>query len=307
MNVYITGASGLIGTAVAQKLRAENHRVIAMVRRSPKLDEVQWTPGIKLGPSLFADADVVIHLAGTSIAARWSERTKREIRDSRVLGTTTIAEAVAASFAANGKPKTMLSASAIGFYGDRGNEALTESSGPGAGFLPQICQLWESAAAPARQVGVRVVHLRIGLVLTRQGGALPQMLLPFRLGLGGRIGSGRQYWSWIALPDVVRAVLLCAHDDNIAGPVNLTSPQPVTNREFTKALGAVLKRPTILPVPRFAARLAIGEGVDELLLASARVMPRALQKAGFEFRYPELRFALEAALASPSQTENNKR
>lgn len=297
MKVCITGASGMIGSALAGRLRSEGHKVIALVRSRPRdTNERQWTPGTALGPASLADADVVVHLAGKNIGVRWTDSAKREILSSRIDGTSTIARALAESFRTGGKPSVLVSASAIGIYGDRGDEVLTEESATGTGFLPDVGREWESGADPARQAGVRVVHPRMGLVLTREGGALARMLLPFKLGVGGRIGDGRQYWSWITLPDVVDATLFCIANSGISGIVNFTAPNPVSNREFTKILGSVLHRPTVFPTPKLALRIVLGEGADELLLASARVIPSRLQSAGYSFRHRDLRSALEAAL-----------
>jgi uncharacterized protein (TIGR01777 family) len=217
---------------------------------------------------------------------------KREIRESRLLGTATISRAVAAAFGACGKPSVLVSASAIGYYGSRGSELLTESSSSGTGYLAELCREWEAAASPAAEAGVRVVLPRLGVVLSREGGALSRLLPIFRLGFGGRVGNGRQYWSWITLEDVVAAIEFAIATPSLSGPVNLTSPNPVTNAGFTAALARALRRPALLPVPAFALRLALGEMADEALLASQRVQPEKLLKAGFPFAHPQLDEAL---------------
>ncbi|HMO83910.1 MAG TPA: TIGR01777 family oxidoreductase, partial [Lacipirellulaceae bacterium] len=239
-------------------------------------------------------AAAVVHLAGENIAARrWTADFKRRIRDSRIQGTRLIADAIAR---AADKPRALICASAIGYYGDRGDEQLTEDSPPGGDYLADVCREWEAACQPARDAGVRVVNARIGVVLSPDGGALAKMLTPFKLGAGGKLGDGRQYMSWIALDDVVAALAALAASPQYAGPVNLTAPHPVTNAEFTHKLGRVLRRPTLFPVRAFAARLAFGEMADALLLASTRVVPQALQNAGHTFQYPELEGALRHLL-----------
>ena len=236
-----------------------------------------------------------MNLAGESIAARrWTGSVKERIRRSRVDGTRLLAETLGRL---TRRPQALVSASAVGYYGHRGDEPLTEESPPGSGFLAEVCREWEAAADPARAAGIRVVHPRLGVVLAGQGGALPRMALPFRLGVGGVIGSGRQYWSWIEVGDLVRAIELCLALDTLAGPVNAVAPIPVTNREFTRALGRVLRRPTLVPLPAAAVRLLLGEMGRALLLDSARVLPRRLERAGFRFRHPDLEAALRAALA----------
>ena len=250
-----------------------------------------WEPATgALSPGALDGVDGVVHLAGENIAAgRWTAARKARIRDSRVDGTRRLSEALARL---EQPPKTFIVASAIGFYGDRGDERVTEASAPGSGFLPEVCQAWEAAAAPASDAGIRVVHLRIGIVLTPAGGALGQMLLPFKMGVGGVIGSGRQYMSWVALDDVLASVLHALRTEGLSGPVNVVAPNAVTNAEFTNALGRVLRRPTVLPMPAFAARLVFGEMGDALLLASARVEPTRLEESGFVFGYPVLDGAL---------------
>jgi uncharacterized protein (TIGR01777 family) len=258
-----------------------------------------WNPDtgqIDLGRA--GDIDAVIHLAGETIAQRWTPKTKQRIRDSRVEGTRLLAETLATMPA---PPKVLVCASATGFYGDRGEEWLDEKSAPGAGFLADVCQEWEQAAQPARERGIRVVHLRIGIVLTPKGGALAKMLPSFRLGLGGRLGDGRAYWSWIALDDLLEAIQHAFADASVHGPVNVVSPNPVTNAEFTKTLGRVLNRPTILPVPRFAVDLLFGEMGREAILPSFRVKPAKLTEAGFRFGFPDLEPALRHLLEGVKQ------
>lgn len=296
MKVLITGATGLVGSALVPLLTTTGHEVSRLVRSQPtEPNDIPWDPaqGI-LHPARLEGHDAVVHLAGENIAgARWTTAFKQRIRDSRLVGTRRLCETLAKL---SHKPKTLVCASAIGYYGDRGGEALTETSAPGEGFLPDVCREWEAACEPARQAGIRVVNLRIGVVLSPKGGALAQMLTPFRLGGGGVVGSGRQYWSWIAIDDVVGAILHCLTHAELSGPVNATAPSPVTNHEFTKTLGAVLHRPTVIPMPAFAARLALGEMADALLLSSTRVLPQQLQSTGYHFRCPTLESALRHVL-----------
>lgn len=296
MNVLISGSSGLIGSELVTRLTSGGHCVGRLVRRAPLNDaEISWNPETgAVDLARLGGFDAVVHLAGENIAAgRWSEAVKRRIRDSRVEGTRRLCEALAQLEA---PPKHLVCASAIGYYGDRGEEVLTEDSAMGTGFLAEVCRDWEAAADPARAQGLRVVHLRIGVVLSPRGGALQKMLLPFRLGAGGVVGSGRQYWSWIALDDVAGACLHVLTHPELTGPVNAVSPHPATNREFTQTLGRVLRRPTVFPLPGFAARLALGEMAEALLLASARVVPQRLLSSGYEFRYPDLEAALRHLL-----------
>jgi uncharacterized protein (TIGR01777 family) len=287
----ISGASGLIGSALVSSLESRGCKVTRLVRRETgDANEVRWDPMHAVPPDLVSGFDMIIHLSGESVAGRWTEAKKKRIRDSRVVSTQNLSNALAKAAT---PPKTFISASAIGYYGSRGEEILNEESPSGAGFLAEVCRQWETATEAVAHVGIRTVNLRIGLVLSPNGGALKQMLLPFRLGLGGRIGSGRQWWSWIHIADLVCAVHHILQKESLEGPVNMTAQRPVTNSEFTQILGGLLKRPAILPVPAFAARLAFGEFADEGLLASARVMPRMLMESGFEFRHPELQPALK--------------
>src|SRR5271165_3421192 len=296
MRVLIRGASGLIGQALTRALTARGHEPVALVRRAPREGEVQWNPAEPLDPDRLGGCDAVVHLAGKNIAGYWTEKFKQEVRESRVRGTQTLATAAAQSHRQSGRPRVFISASAIGYYGDRGDELLTEESGPGQGFLADLAQQWEAATSPARDAGVRVVNLRIGVVLGRGGGALQPMLLPFRLGLGGRIGSGKQYWSWVSLDDVVGAVLFALQNDSLRGPVNVVSPEPARNEEFVRALGAELHRPTIFPFPAFVARTLLGEMGDAALLGSARVEPSKLKAEGYQFVHPDLKSAIQAAV-----------
>ncbi len=292
MRVLISGASGLVGSALVPSLEAAGHRVRRLVRqRCEEPDAAFWDPAAgTLDAGALDGVDAVVHLAGESIAAgRWSAEVKRRILESRVEGTGLIAEELAALEA----PPALVAASAIGYYGDRGVEPMDEESPSGEGFLAEVCRRWEAAAQPARDAGSRVVHLRIGMVLSRRGGALQRMLTPFKLGLGGTVGDGRQFMSWIHLDDLVAVIEHALADGELAGAVNAVAPQPVSNREFTRTLGRVLGRPTLVPVPAPLVRLAFGEMGSELLLASTRVVPARLEGAGFAFRFPEL----EAALA----------
>jgi uncharacterized protein len=302
MRVVVSGATGLVGRALVKSLLADGHAVTKLVRgaaqefRAPGTAAVRWDPERgEIDVAALEGHDAVVHLAGEPVAeGKWTAEKKRRIRDSRVRGTRLVAETLARLDA---KPKVLAAASAIGFYGDRGGEQLDESSASGADFLSEVSREWESAAKPAAEAGVRVVNLRIGIVLSGEGGALPKMLAPFRLGVGGRVGSGRQYMSWVALEDVVSIIRRALEDETLSGPVNVVAPNPVTNEEFTKTLGRVLNRPTVLPAPAFALRLAFGEMADALLLSGARVYPKKLQEAGFEFAYPDLEAALRRALS----------
>jgi len=296
MKILVSGSSGLIGSALIPVLKNGGHETLRLVRRKDIPGSVFWDPmaGV-LDRNQLEGVDVAVHLAGESIAARrWTAVQKARIRDSRVKGTQLLSEALASS---QRRPQLMISVSAVGYYGDRGSEILRENSLPGVGFLSDVCREWEGAADPAAHAGIRVVHPRIGIVLAKDGGALPKMALPFKLGVGGKIGSGRQYMSWIALEDLVRVILYCIETPNLRGPVNAAAPNAVTNAEFTTILGRVLSRPTLFPLPAFAAGMAFGEMADALLLASTRVDPSKLQAAGFKFRYQDLESALRAILS----------
>ncbi len=297
MKILVSGSTGLIGSALVPFLTTGGHSVVRLIRSQPRPGQaaVHWdTAAGSIDSSALEGLDAVVHLAGENIAVRrWTPAQKARIRDSRVQGTRLLAQSLARL---QQPPKVMVCASAIGFYGDRGEELLTEASAPGSGFLTDTCRAWEAAAQPASGKGIRVVNLRLGVVLSPKGGALAKMLLPFRLGVGGQIGSGRQYMSWIEIDDVVGVIHYALTTDELRGPVNAVAPNPVTNREFTKTLGRVLSRPTIFPMPAFAARLAFGEMADELLLASTRVKPARLQNSGYYFRHPQLEGALRHLL-----------
>jgi uncharacterized protein len=295
VNVLLTGSSGLIGSSLAQHLQASGHQVVKLVRRRPETGEAQWDPEAgEIDSEAVQQAHAVVHLAGESIASgRWTPQRKDRIVRSRVQGTTLLANALAR---ASDSHRVLIAASAVGWYGDRGDTELDETSEPGQGFLVDVCRQWEQACEPARNAGLRVVHLRIGMVLSRKGGALPIMTRPLRLGLGGRIGSGKQWVSWISLPDLLRVIDHALVTDSLQGPVNAVAPSPVTNRTLTQVLGEVLRRPTWLAAPASAIRLVLGEMGSELLLASARVMPTRLLQSGFRFETPELTAALRAEL-----------
>ncbi|MEZ5492366.1 MAG: TIGR01777 family oxidoreductase [Gammaproteobacteria bacterium] len=294
MNILITGASGLIGSALNSYFEGAGHRVIPLVRDSSGA-AFTWQPEkdvINLDESV--DIDVVINLAGPGVAdKRWSETRKKELLEARVHCTELLSKTLAQR---DQKPSVFISASAIGFYGPRDDQPVDEFADSGSGFLAEISRQWEAATAAAEAAGIRSVHTRFGIVLAADGGALKRMLLPFRLGLGGPIGSGRQYMSWITLDDVVRAVEFVIQDDNLRGPVNLVAPGAVDNREFTRTLGRVLKRPAFIPMPGFQARLLFGEMAEEILLTGVRVKPARLQQAGFHFRSESLEEALRSML-----------
>jgi uncharacterized protein (TIGR01777 family) len=296
MRTLVTGSTGLIGRALVSSLIAKDDDVVRLVRSKPvRESEVYWDPARgEIDRSGLEALHQVVHLAGESIAAgRWNEQTKANIRDSRVTGTRLLSEALAGL---GSPPAVMVCASAVGFYGDRGDEVMTEDSGPGSGFLAEVCRDWEAATEAASRSGIRVTNLRIGMVLSFPGGALEKMLPPFKMGLGGKIGSGEQYMSWIELSDLVAVIRYALSDSSLTGPVNAVSPVAVTNLEFTKALGRVLGRPTVFPMPAFAARLAFGEMADELILASTRAKPAKLLSAGFSFTFSDLEDALRVLL-----------
>jgi len=296
MRILISGASGLLGSAIRPALASAGHSPFALVRRAPAANEVPWDPASSLDPRRLEGFDGIVHLAGKNIAGRWTGDFKRQRRESRVQGTARLALAAAQCYRQTGMPRIFVMASAIGYYGDRGDEELTETSPPGRGFLAQVCQEWENASRPAADAGVRVVNFRVGAVLARHGGALRAMLPPFRLGLGGRIGDGRQYLSWITLDDVADAFRDALANAELRGPVNLVAPYPVRNAEFVRSLADTLHRPAIFPLPRLLVRVLLGEMGESLLLASARVQAIKLQGAGFRFQHPELRGALGTIL-----------
>ena len=296
MRVLITGSTGLVGSVLVPFLSAKGHQVVRMVRSATgREQEVAWDPANnQIDAGRLEGLDGVVHLAGENIAARrWNEEQKARIRDSRVQVTLLLSQTLARL---ERPPRVLVSASAIGYYGDRADSWSTETSGSGNDFLAEVCREWEEAAAPAAQAGIRVVHPRFGVILSPNGGALAKMLTPFRLGLGGRIGSGRQWISWIAIDDAVGAIYHALTTDSLRGPVNTVAPNPVTNRDFTKSLGRVLHRPTIFPMPAFMARLAFGEMADALLLASARVEPRVLLDSQYHFLHEGLEPALRHLL-----------
>ena len=296
VKVLVAGSSGLIGTALCSRLEREGHEVVRLVRRQPAQGELRWDPEAgELEQEALEGIEAVVHLGGRNIAAgRWTATVKAQLRQSRVQTTQLLAAGLAGLAT---PPRVLVCASAIGIYGNRRDEELDEESSTGEGFLAELGRAWEGASAVAAEAGIRVVQARLGLVMSRRGGALAKMLLPFRLGVGGKIGDGRQYVSWISLEDAVAALIYAVENDALRGPVNLTAPQPVTNAELTRTLGRVLRRPTLLPLPAFAAKLLLGELAEEGLLASQRVRPTRLLEAGFEFAHPELEGALHRALA----------
>jgi uncharacterized protein (TIGR01777 family) len=305
MRSLITGGTGFVGRHLLQRL----DRPVAILSRTPEKARLilrdedvhchRWSPEAGRPPAgAFEGVEAVFHLAGDSVAeGRWTAEKKRRIRESRVAGTRHLVQAIASL---PSRPRVLVSASAVGFYGDRGDEWLDESVGPGEGFLADLCCQWEAEALKAAEHGVRVVTVRIGLILGSAGGALPRILLPFRLGVGGRLGHGRQWMPWIHIQDLVTLLLHAAGTDGLTGAVNGTSPAPVTNREFTRVVGSVLRRPTLLPAPRLALRLALGEFAD-VILSSQRVVPKAAQASSFRFAHPDLEGALRDILAARSR------
>lgn len=290
LNILASGTSGPIGGALLSALTATGHHVTRLVRRPTAAPgEIQWDPAKPVAPETVSGYDAVIHLAGETIVGHWDAKKKQRIRDSRINSTCNLVQALAQ---APGKPRVLITASAIGYYGNRGDERLTENSRPGSNFLATVCRDWEAQTKPAADAGIRTVQLRIGVMLSMAGGALKQMVTPFRFGLGGIIGNGKQYWSWVALEDVVGAVQHALAHEGLSGPVNVVSPNPLTNIDFTRAIAQVLRRPALFPLPVFAVRLFFGQMGEELLLASARVLPTKLEASGYKFRYPELKPAL---------------
>lgn len=296
MKVAVTGATGLIGSALCKDLSKDGVEVLAITRRPSDigglLKPVRWDPERGFDSAALAaleGVDAVVHLAGESIAKRWSAAQKERIRASRVQGSRTLVEALKKLAK---RPSVLVAASAVGYYGDTGDQELDESSPAGSGFLPDVCKAWEAETARAAEAGVRVAQLRIGIVLSSKGGALREMLTPFKLGLGGPVGSGRQWMSWVHIEDVVGAIRFALESASLTGPVNVTAPRPERSADFTRALGKVLKRPAFLPAPGFALKLAFGEMAQGLLLEGQKVLPRALEKAGYAFKHPELEPAL---------------
>jgi len=303
MKVLVSGSSGLIGSALLPVLVSSGHQVIRLRRAGSRLtssDDIVWDPeGGHIDAASLGGIEAVVHLAGENIATgRWTEAKKARIRISRVQGTRLLCEALAALTT---PPRVIVCASAIGYYGHRGDELLSEESVGGFGFLAEICRDWEGATEPAVRRGLRVVNLRIGVVLSRQGGALAKMLPLFIAGLGGPVGRGEQYWSWVAIDDVVGTIHHALLTDSLRGPVNVVAPNPATNRQFTKILAQVLKRPALLPVPPVALRLLLSEMAEELLLCSARVTPAKLLATGYTFHYPDLEEALRHLLGRGSR------
>lgn len=292
--VLVSGASGLIGSALIPSLKSRGFHVLRLARGgSVSTDQVAWDPSQPISPEAVTGFQAVVHLSGESVASRWSDSKKVKIRNSRVDSTSTLAQALART---EKRPQVFVSASAIGIYGNRGDEVLREESTPGNGFLAEVCREWEAAAQPAADAGIRCAQIRTGVVLSAEGGALQKMLPPFRMGVGGNLGSGRQWMSWIHIQDMVGAINHILKTDLLRGPVNLVAPKPVTNAEFTKTLGAVLSRPTIFPVPAFVMKLAFGQMAEEVLLTSQRVEPAKLVSSGYPFQYSDLRKALESVV-----------
>lgn len=296
--ILVSGASGPIGTALLPSLKSRGAHISRLARPGAKYSasdeqQVPWDPSQQLSPDAVSGFDAVVHLAGESIVGRWTDAKKREIRDSRVKGTSNLARALAE---AKRKPQVFICSSAIGYYGSRGDELLTEQSPAGTGFLPEVCAEWEAAAKPASDAGIRTVSMRTGIVLSPRGGALGKMLTPFKLGVGGRIGTGRQWMSWIDVEDMVGAIHFMLQNDSIRGPVNMVAPNPVTNAEFTKTLAKTLSRPAIFPVPAFAVKIGFGEMGETALLGSQRVEPRRLTNGGYSFQFSDLRASLRHVL-----------
>ncbi len=298
MRVLISGASGMIGKAVSALLDGR-HEVHALVRDAARArpGDLLWQPASALDAAQIAGFDVIVHLAGRPVATLWTERAKAEIRNSRIEGTANLAQAAAQAFLANGRPRALICSSASGYYGSRGDEELVEESEAGLGFLAEVCREWESAAHPAAMAGVRVAHMRTSLVLDAEGGALAKMLPAFHMGIAGKLGSGHQWWSWVSLKDAARAYAFAVENERVHGALNLAAPNAVTNAEFTRTLGRVLHRPTLLAVPALLLRAVAGEMAVEMLLASQRVIPKRLLEAGFNFEDPALEPALRRLLA----------
>ncbi len=294
MKVAVTGATGLIGSALVPALEQHGHEVMKLVRRTPRAaDEREWQPMGEPDGALVDDVDAVVHLAAETIKGWWTRHKKERILESRVRGTDMIAKSIAA---AQHKTRVFISASATGFYGHRKDEVLTEESDGGRGFLAELAREWERATRPAQQAGVRTVLLRTGIVLSGHGGALQAMIPSFRMGMGGPVSNGKQFWPWITLEDVVRAILFALENEALSGPVNVCAPQHTTNREFTRAMGRVMHRPAIFPLPSVVVTLVLGEMGQEALLTSTRAEPAKLKAAGFSFQHPEIEQALASVL-----------
>ncbi|MGH8999067.1 MAG: TIGR01777 family oxidoreductase [Acidimicrobiia bacterium] len=307
MDIAVTGSSGLVGSALVPALTAAGHRVVKVVRHQPPGDgNLFWDPAAgKVDAGGFEGLDGVVHLAGVGVGEKpWTKKQKAAIRDSRIQGTTLLAETLAHL---QKPPRVLLSASAVGIYGDPGDAVVTESAEPGTGFLAGLCREWEAATGPAEAAGIRVTHLRSGMVLAQQGGALKKMLRPFKVGLGGRLGRGRQWMSWVNLADEVGAIVHLLGDGAPAGPVNVTAPNPVTNAVFTAVLGRILRRPTLFPIPAFAVRVGLGkEMADEMILVSQRVVPERLLSSGYAFQAEKITTALEQVLGKPYRPVTRK-
>jgi uncharacterized protein len=301
MKVLITGATGLVGTALTQSLRADGHQVCRLLRRKDEDEQhakqpcdLEWHPRSGAFNAAAENADAVVNLAGASVAdGRWTADRKELLRSSRVVTTRGLVSAIEKM---SPRPKVLVSASAVGYYGNRGDEVLTEESGPSADFLSRLAEEWEAEAMKAHALRVRVARLRFGVILAKDAGALPQMMLPFKIGAGGKLGSGKQWMSWVALDDVVRIIRFVIENDALLAAVNVTAPQPITNAEFTKVLARTMRRPAFFTVPPFALRILLGEMADEMLLSSQRVVPRVLLDSGFQFRYSDLQSTLAAIL-----------
>ena len=295
MKVAVTGSSGLIGTSLVSFLSKKDIVVSKILRENPEDDDISWKPEDGDWNSAFTGGvDGIVHLAGESVASgKWTRKKKEKIRNSRIEGTKRLCEHI---LKLPTPPSVLVCASAIGYYGNRGVEFLNEGSPRGSGFLPDVCLGWEEAAESVSKAGIRVVNVRFGIVLSKDGGALAKMMTPFKIGMGGKIGSGTQYMSWIAMDDVTSAIYHTLITESLKGPVNVTAPNPVTNKEFTTTLGEVLKRPAVVPIPAFAAKLAFGEMANDLLLASTKVAPKRLSDSGYKFQYPELENALKHVL-----------
>jgi len=295
MKIAVTGSTGQIGAAVVETLKAEGHDVRRLVRRAAQdLSEIQWSPEASVAePTLLENLDAFVHLAGENIGRRWTESLKKKAYQSRVEGTRLLSQTLANL---HNPPKVFIAASAVGYYDRKCGHCLTEDSPPGEGFLAELVRDWEKASAVLENTTTRVVRLRIGMVLSSRGGALPRMLLPFKLGLGGKIGSGRQQVSWIALEDLVGIIKFCLENDRLAGPVNAVAPNPVTNAVFTETLAKILHRPAFFAVPGFVLKLLYGQMAEEVLLHGARAIPSKLLEAGFQYKYPELETALRGII-----------